>query len=147
MPDRAQFEALKLELQRGGIAKVYVERTLRELADHLDDLERAALASGWSNDEAARLARAQLGSSRAIAAAVLGRPELRRWSRRWPTVASCVRSAAAIGVLPALPVLYVAGRSDHIARWGGAFGAALVLVGSLLAWLDWMITVPPGFTF
>jgi hypothetical protein len=141
VPDRAQFEALGLELQRGGIAKVYVERTLRELADHFDDLERAALASGWSSDEAARLASAQLGSSQVIASAVLARPELRCWSQRWPTVAHCVRSAAAIGVLPALPVLYLAGRSDDIARWGGAIGVALVLVGSLYSWLDWMIMV------
>jgi hypothetical protein len=141
MPDRAQFEALRLELQRGGIAKVYVERTLSELADHFDDLERAALASGWSGDEAARLAHAQLGSSQVIASAVLARPELKCWSQRWPTLAHCMRSAAAIGVLPALPALYVAGHRDDIARWGGALGAALVLVSSLYSWLDWMIMV------
>jgi hypothetical protein len=141
MPDRAQFEALRLELQRGGIAKIYVDRTVRELADHFDDLERAALASGWSSDEAARVARAQLGSAQVIASAVLARPELRCWSRRWPTVALCVRSAAAIGALPVLPVLFVAGRRDDIARWTGAIGAALVLVSSLYSWLDWMIMV------
>ncbi|HVS24168.1 MAG TPA: hypothetical protein VMU03_10630 [Gammaproteobacteria bacterium] len=141
MPDGARFEALRLELQRGGIAKVYVERTLRELADHFDDLERAALASGSSSEEARQLAHAQLGNERVIASAVLARPELMCWSRRWPTVALCVRSAAAIGVLPALPVLYVAGRSDDIARWGGAIGAALVLVGSLYSVLGWMIMV------
>jgi hypothetical protein len=141
MPDGARFEALRLELQRGGIAKVYVERTVRELADHFDDLERAALASGSSSEEARQLAQTQLGSERVIASAVFARPELMCWSRRWPTVALCVRSAAAIGVLPALPVLYVAGRSDDIARWGGAIGAALVLVGSLYSVLGWMIMV------
>jgi hypothetical protein len=56
--------------------------------------------------------------------------------------ALCARSAAALGVLPALPVLYIAGRSDELARWGGAIGAALVLVGSLYSALDWMIMVP-----
>jgi hypothetical protein len=142
MPDRAQFEALRLELRRGGIAKVYIERTLRELGDHYEDLERAALDAGRSDEEAAQVARAQLGAPTVIAAAVLARPELRCWSRRWPAIAFCVRSAAAIGVLPALPVIYIAGRSDEIARWGGAIGAALVLVGSLYAVLDWMIMVP-----
>jgi hypothetical protein len=142
MPDRAQFEALRLELRRGGIANLYVERTLRELADHFDDLERAAVAAGRSCDEAAQLAHAQLGSPQAIAAAVLARTELQSWSRRWPMVALCARSAAALGVLPALPVLYIAGRSDELARWGGAIGAALVLVGSLYSALDWMIMVP-----
>jgi hypothetical protein len=142
MPDRAQFEALRLELRRGGIANLYVERTLRELADHFDDLERAAVAAGRSSDEAAQLADAQLGSPQAIAAAVLARTELQSWSRRWPMFALCARSAAALGVLPALPVLYIAGRSDELARWGGAIGAALVLVGSLYSALDWMIMVP-----
>jgi hypothetical protein len=52
-----------------------------------------------------------------------------------------MRSAAAIGVLPARPMLYVAGRSDELARWGGAIGAALVLVGSLYSMLNWMIMV------
>ena len=141
MPDRAQFEALRLELLRGGTANLYVERTLRELADHYEDLERASLAAGCTGEEAAQRARAQLGSAQLIAAAVLARPELRHWSRRWPMVALCARSAAVLGVLPALPVLYVAGRSDGIARWGGAIGAALLLVGSLYSALDWIIMV------
>jgi hypothetical protein len=138
MPDRAQFDALRLELRRGGIANLYVERTLRELTDHYEDLERASLAAGCSHEEAEQRARAQLGRPDLIAAAVLARPELMRWTRRWPMVALCARSAAALGVLP-LPVLYVAGRSDGIARWGGAIGAALLLVGSLYSALDWII--------
>jgi hypothetical protein len=141
MPDRAQFESLRLELRRGGIANLYVERTLRELADHYDDLERTLLAAGCSSEEAAQSARSQLGSAQLIAAAVLARPELKSWTRRWPMVAFCARSAAAIGVLPAQRVLYVAGRSDGLARWSGAIGAALVLVGSLYSALDWIIMV------
>jgi hypothetical protein len=141
MPNRAQFESLRLELLRGGTANLYVERTLRELADHYEDLERASVASGCTNEEAAQRARAQLGSAQVIAAAVLARPELKSWSRRWPMVAQCARSAAAIGGLPALPVLYVAGRSDGIARWSGAIGVALLLVGSLYSALAWIIMV------
>src|SRR5262252_2738983 len=141
MPSRAQFESLRLELLRGGTANLYVERTLRELADHYEDLERASLAAGCTSEEAAQRARAQLGSAQLIAAAVLARPELRSWSRRWPMVALCARSAAALGVLPALPVLYVAGRSDGLARWSGAIGVALLLVGSLYSALAWVIMV------
>jgi hypothetical protein len=141
MPERPQFEALKLELQRGGIAKVYIDRTLRELSDHYDDLELAALDAGYSTDDAARVAQTHLGNHVVIAAAVLAQPRLKCWSRRWPAVAFCMRSAAAIGVLPARPMLYVAGRSDELARWGGAIGAALVLVGSLYSMLNWMIMV------
>src|SRR5215831_14517444 len=140
MPSRAQFESLRLELLRGGTANLYVERTLRELADHYEDLERASLAAGCTSEEAAQRARTQLGSAQLIAAAVLARPELKRWTRRWPMFAFCARSAAALGPLP-LPVLYAAGRSDGIARWGGAIGAALLLLCSLYSALDWMIMV------
>jgi hypothetical protein len=139
MPERPQFEALKLELQRGGIAITYIDRTLRELSDHYDDLERAARDAGYRADDAAEVARTHLGDNLVIAAAVLAQPRLKSWSYRWPMVALCMRSAATIGGLPARPVLYVAGRSDELARWSGAIGAALVLVGSLYSMLDWMI--------
>jgi hypothetical protein len=140
MPNR-EFEALRLELLRGGVSPIYVERTIIELGEHYEDLERDALGAGMSREEAAKTARTMLGSEQAIVAAVLARPELLSWSRRWPTVALCVRSAAAIGILPALPVLYCVDRSQYIARWGGAIGVAVLLVGLLLAWLDWMIAL------
>jgi hypothetical protein len=46
-----------------------------------------------------------------------------------------------VGVLPALPVLYCVDRGQFIARWGGALSGALLIVGLLLAWLNWMIAV------
>jgi hypothetical protein len=136
-----RFEDLKLELLRGGIAPIYVERTMIELNEHYVDLENAALASGLSADEAARSARALLGSEQSIAAAVLSRPELLAWSRRWPRVALYAQTAAVLGALPALPVLYCVDRRTEIARWTTAIGAAVVLVGTVLAWLNWMITL------
>ena len=139
MPDRAQFESLKLELLRGGVAPVYVERTILELSEHCEDLENDALAGGLAKDEAARLALAQLGSDRSIVAAVLAQPELLVWTRRWPRTAWCLRSAASIVTLPGLPVVYCIDRSAEIARWGAALGSALILVSSLLACLNWMI--------
>jgi len=141
MPSRAQFESMRLELLQGGISPRYVERTLIELSEHCEDLERDALVAGLSPYEAARVARAALGSDEVLTAAVLARPELVSWSRRWPTLALCVRSAAAIGVLPALPVLYCVDRGQYIARWGGALSGALLIVGLLLAWLNWMIAI------
>jgi hypothetical protein len=139
MPNRAQFEVLRHELLRGGVSPIYVERTILELGEHYEDLERDALAAGLSSEEAAQAARRTLGDEQSILAAVLARPELLSWSRRWPTLALLARSAAAIGVLPALPVLYCVDRSEYIARWGSAIGIALVLVSMLLTCLNWMI--------
>ncbi|HEX5047142.1 MAG TPA: hypothetical protein VFX89_08490 [Gammaproteobacteria bacterium] len=139
MPDRAQFESLKLELLRGGVAPSYVERTILELREHCEDLEADALAAGLEKEQAARLALAQLGSEESIAAAVLARGELLVWTRRWPRTASCLRSAATIVALPGLPVAYCIDRGAEIARWSAALGSALVLVSALLACLNWMI--------
>jgi hypothetical protein len=140
MPSREQFAALRYELLRGGVSPLYVERTILELGDHYEDLERDALAAGLSAEDAAYAALKMLGSAETIAAAVIARPELLSWSHRWPTVALCVRSAAVIGALPALPVLYCM-RSEEFARWSGAVASAVVLVGLLLAWLNWLIVV------
>jgi hypothetical protein len=137
----AQFESLRLELLRGGVAPVYVERTLLELEEHYADLQSDALAAGFAAEEAARSALTALGSERAIAAAVLSRPELLEWSTRWPRVALCVRSAATIGVLPGLPLVFCIQHRPELARWGGALGIALAFVGAILAWLNWMIAV------
>lgn len=139
MPDRPQLEALKLELLRGGVSRVYVERTLLELHDHYEDLEQAAIAAGLSSAEAARAAREQLGDESAIAAAVLARPELKIWSHRWPRTARCLRSAATV---IAMPGAYCIDRRAEIARWSAAGFGSFLLVSSLLAWLDWMTMVP-----
>jgi hypothetical protein len=136
-----QLESLRLELLRGGVAPVYVERTILELGEHLADLEHDALAAGFGAEEAARNARAALGDDRAITAAVLSRPELREWSTRWPRVAYCLRSAAMIGVLPGLPLVFCIEHRPELARWGAALGVAATLVGAVLAWLNWMILI------
>jgi hypothetical protein len=140
MPSRQPFAALRLELLRGGVSPLYVDRTILELGEHYEDLETDALAAGMSEEDAAQTALTMLGSDQTIAAAVMARPELLSWSRRWPTVALCVRSAATIGALPAIPVLYCV-RSEDFARWSGAVASALVLVGMLLACLNWMIVI------
>jgi hypothetical protein len=139
MPNPAQFESLKIELLRGGVAPNYVERTILELSEHYEDLENDALATGLAKEKAARVALAQLGSAESIAAAVLAQRELLVWQRRWPRTASCLKSAATIVALPGLPVVYCLDRGAEIARWSAALGSALVLVSALLACLNWMI--------
>lgn len=141
MPD-AQFESLRLELLQSGVSPVYVDRTILELAEHCADLESAALASGSSAEEARRIARASLGNEQSIAAAILARRELLCFSRRHPRVAQCLLSAAAIGALPGAPLLFCIEHRPELARWGAAIGAAALLMGSVLAALDWLIVLP-----
>jgi hypothetical protein len=139
MPE--QFEALRLELRKRGVAPLYVERTVAELTAHLADLESAARAAGLGDAEAGRVARATLGDDRTIAAAVFGRPELLVWSMRYPRVAYCLQSAATIGTLPALPLVYCIEHRPELARWGAAFGIAVTIVGGLMAGLNALIVL------
>jgi hypothetical protein len=138
MPDPA-FESLRLELLRSGVESLYVERTIAELGEHYLDLQSEGVAAGLSAEDAARSARATLGTDRLIAAAVLARPELLSFSRRWPRVAHCLESAAAIGTLPGLPLLFCIEHRPELARWGVALGAATTLMGGVLACLNWLI--------
>jgi hypothetical protein len=137
----AQFESLRLELLRGGVTPFYIERTILELEEHYADLESAALAAGSSPEEAARTALAALGNEHAIAAAVLAQADLLTFSRRWPRIAHCLQSAAALGTLPGLPLLYCIEHRPELARWSVALGLATTLMGSVLAALNWLIVV------
>jgi hypothetical protein len=137
----AQFESLRLELLRGGVAPVYVERTIAELGEHYADLQNAALAAGLSAEEAARSARTTLGNDGLIAAAVLAQPRLLSFRTRYPRVAHCLHSAAAIGTLPGLPLLFCIEHRPELARWGLAFGVAATLMGGVLTALNWLIVL------
>jgi hypothetical protein len=136
------FEALRLELRQGGVAPVYIERTILELNEHYADLKSAALAAGRSPAEAAESARTTLGNERAIAAAILARPELLAFSARWPRVAYCLHSAATIGALPGLPLVFCIEHRPELARWGAALSVATTLVAGILAGLDYLIVAP-----
>jgi hypothetical protein len=119
-----------------------VDRAIAELGEHYADLESAALAAGQSAEEAARTASAAMGSERAIAAAILARPELLTFSTRWPRVAHCLHSAAAISTLPGLPLIFCIEHRPELARWGLAVSLAATLMGSVLAVLNWLIVLP-----
>jgi hypothetical protein len=134
-----RFEALRLTLLSGGVDPRYAERTALELSEHYADLEADALATGLTANEAALVAGTALGTEQSIVAAVLARPELLSFSARWPRVALCLRSAAAIGALPGLPVMFCIEHRPELLRWSASLGAAAALVGSILAWLNWMI--------
>ena len=137
-----QLESLRLELLKCGVTPFYVDRTIAELGEHYADLQSAALDAGLSAEEAARSASSALGNEGAIVAAILARPELLTFSTRWPRVAHYLNSAATIGTLPGLPLMFCIEHRPELARWGAALGVAATLMGSVLAVLNWLIVLP-----
>src|SRR5690606_16062059 len=134
-----RFERLRLELLNAGIAPAYVERAVRELTDHFEDLEAAAREAGHGPAEAARWAEHALGSEEAIAATLLARPELRTWYERWPRTTLCLRALACVGMLPLVPIAFCFDRGAAIARWGASVALAMLVTASLLLSMNWLL--------
>ena len=125
-----QFESLRLDLLRSGVAPRYVERTIVELREHYGDLESAALAAGLPVDEAAHLGNV-LTPSRMSGG-------LKVESTRDLDV-----GAEVLGTLPGLPLMFCLEHRPELTRWSVALGLAAALMGGMLATLNWLIFVTP----
>ena len=79
-----RFEQLRERLLRAGIAPRHVRRYIAELRDHFDDLVREETANGLPRHAAEDAARTRIGSDDTLAKTMLGRPELRSVSARFP---------------------------------------------------------------
>ncbi len=138
---KPRFDWLKLALLERGVASRYVQRTVLELQDHYTDIENEAIAAGLSAHDAAAQARAALGSDKTIASVVIAHTELQDWAHRWPRAARYARAAVLLIVLPVVPVLYCAYRGSSIARWSLSASLALLVTGSLLFGMQWLIAL------
>ena len=96
MPHR-QFDALKEQLLRGGIAPKHVRRYVRELEDHLDDLVREEIRNGATKSAAETAAQQRLGDNDTLSRAIFDQPELKSLVARYPWIV--------FGVVPPLALL------------------------------------------
>ena len=117
MPD-AQFESLRLELLKAASPpSMSSERS--SSSPSTTPISRARRSPpALRADEAARTARAALGNEQAIRRRFLRVPELLTFSTRWPRVAHCLHSAAAIGTLPGCRSMFCIEHRPELARWG-----------------------------
>jgi len=141
VPSPLFFDDLELALTRGGVAPVYVRRTLLELREHYEDLESDARAAGMSNHEAECAACAMLGNQTTIASVILAHPELRAWTHRWPRTASWLRIALVVATFPEAPAMFCVDHGHELARWTMAVGIAALLMTSLHAYLNSLIVL------
>jgi hypothetical protein len=81
---RQQFEALRERLLRAGIAPRHVERFVRELEEHYEDVLAEELRRTATRADAERIAWVRLGSEEALAQSVLSKSELRSIAARHP---------------------------------------------------------------
>jgi len=83
---KPRFEELRERLLRAGIAPSHVQRYLRELRDHYEDLFQAECAQGMKPTAAEHAARTKLGSDDTLAESMLAQPELRSVAARYPAL-------------------------------------------------------------
>ncbi|HUA96742.1 MAG TPA: permease prefix domain 1-containing protein [Terracidiphilus sp.] len=114
------FRELSERLLRAGVAPRHVRRYLAELSDHLSDLTAEEQRAGRTRADAEAAALARLGDTDRLAAAMLGKPQLRAWSARAPW--------AAFGLAP-------------LCLLGAAYGLSCVYL-----WLGWHAFLPAADT-
>jgi hypothetical protein len=133
MPD-PDFGSLRDHLLRSGVAPRHVLRTISELTDHYEDLEREAIERGLPPPEARQLANERIGATRTIAQHVLHRPELKSWVYRYPQLARVALPLAYVMLLPVIPLYAGIANAPAIARWFSCLLlSALVTAAMLLA--------------
>lgn len=133
MPD-PNFDSLRDRLLRSGVAPRHVLRTIAELTDHYEDLEREAIERGLPSSEASQRAIEKIGSASTIAVHVLSRPELKSWIYRYPQLARVALPLAYVMLLPVIPLYAGIANAPAIARWFSCFLlSALVTAAMLLA--------------
>ena len=99
---KLEGKRLKARLLEAGLAPRYVRRVMRELSDHLSDIETELAASGMAEREAAHEARRRLGSIDQLEEQILARHSRQSVIARYPALAFSAGTAV-------LTILLVAG--------------------------------------
>ena len=130
------FDGLRDDLLRAGIAPTRARRLCTELGEHYDDLVGEWREAGLSQDEARRRAAEALGRSEDLVAAMSERCELKTWAYRYPRTALVFYPLACLVALPVLPVVAGVTHASLLARWGASLLAAGVVTAALLLLLQ-----------
>lgn len=135
-----EFDALREQLLRAGIAPRHVRRYVGELRDHFEDLVREEIANGMSKSVARVHARQRLGSDSDLAAVMLARPDLRSLAARHPlavfTLGPVAMVAAAIALGLAVEIGVFLSIPALVPHPSPAQREALVSVVAVWNWLS-----------
>jgi hypothetical protein len=153
MPDPDPTADLSRKLARHGLPRRDIARILREMTDHLSDLEQEARAAGHTPDEARALARERLGDADELAKAVLASRRNAHWPGRHPFI-SFVCLPLPLFPLLFLGLVWLLAEASGVAAWSdsrhrlpepnwavvrvgfyGVLGLALAMTAGLTRWL------------
>ena len=141
MPE-AELRDFENRLTRSGVQSCHARRITLEISEHLDDLRAEAIAGGMPGAMAAEHARQAIGDLRRIAEDVVGRPELRTWTFRYPKVARVCLPLAYIALLPTRPLFAGVARAPEIARWGACMMLGAAITAAMFLAMQISILLP-----
>ena len=116
MPEHP-LDELKAELIASGMPPRSVQRMIRELVEHIEDVEAEALAAGMPAEEAALHALERIGTPGLIAERAGRLPNLRGWMYRYPRLARVYCPLAYLLLLPAAPLFAGFAYPGIVLRW------------------------------
>lgn len=143
------FEALRERLLCAGVAPRYAHRYLRELRDHFIDLVAEEVASAPTQGDAEARAMERLGTTEALATAMIDRSQFRAWSHRAPLAVYVLAPPVTLGLcfagamllIVAISTIYRTSLGAHSAppSWFGAMTKGLsfltaFVIPVLLGW-------------
>jgi hypothetical protein len=129
------FDDLREQLLRAGIAPRHVRRYLAELRHHYDDLVAEERAHGITGPAAKEAAIARLGSTGELAAALLAKPQLRSVTARHPWLSFAILPP--LGVIVGFALVVIA--TQLVAIRGGAYIPRQGFVAPAPTWLVWTL--------
>ena len=138
---RPDFEWMRNEMLRNGVAARVVSRTVAELDEHFIDLEAEARQSGMTATDASAFAAHQLGDPRTLVEQVSRRSELRSWIYRYPGLARVILPVAWIVLLPATPVFVGVAHATSILRWTACLLLSALVTAAMMLIMQLSLTL------
>jgi hypothetical protein len=140
MRDSDPIEQLRRKLLRHGLPAAYVNRTVRELSEHRQDLMAEAEENGLNGDVAERSVAERMGNLDELAARLSRTMRRSNWRGRHPVLTFCWLPIFTF-LCGFLLVIWIGGSIGELAGWWkpksslGADGSAMVTTGvHVLRW-------------
>ncbi len=125
------FDEMYRQMLAAGVSPRIVQRTVAELRDHYDDLKFELVERGASMEKAAHIASRQLGELDLIARQTASKPELQRWSYRYPALGRVALPLLCVAALPIAPLIAGIQHAHTLIRWGTIMTLSALITASL----------------
>jgi len=125
------FDDMYRQMLAAGVSPRVVRRTVAELRDHYDDLKFELVEQGAGFEKAARIASHRLGELDLLALQTAGKPELRRWSYRYPVLGRFALPLLCVAALPIAPLIAGIQHAHTLIRWGTIMTLSALITASL----------------